>query len=122
MAEPVLPRHGGTRLIGVEFPGMEIKHDRTSLQAIDPFDAEPFEPKRQQPEEAPATNGKVQAAEARRPDWEFRQRGAAGAPDFIGKSRRTDIPVAIVVNRIGARVVLKAFFQKNPVRPRLLAS
>src|SRR5580765_7549692 len=115
MTDSMLPRHWGPRLTRIELPGMQIEHDRLLFPQVDSPDAAAKERIGKEPEQPSPTDWQVRSEQASRPDREFSQAGGAASPDLVWKSQRIRLAVAIVVNRIQARIVREALLRENCV-------
>ncbi len=122
MAKTMVPRHAGTRLARVEFPGMKIEHDRLALTGIDALDAMLKPQGWQHPKVATAAQRQVRPEEPYRTDRELDQPLVTMPPQFVGEARRLDLPVTIVPNRVDAGIVVEARLHQEIISPGLLAA
>src|SRR5437660_462783 len=107
------------RLVGIELPWMKIEDNRLAFAPIDSFDPQAEEVDWQETKVASASDRKIHSKQASSPDRALDQRGVPIAPDPVGKAWGRSVAVAIVENRIHARVVAESFLEQNVVRPRL---
>src|SRR5262245_1867809 len=95
-------RQRDARLKVIDLPGMQVKHDRLPLIAIDAIDA-PLRPAIGKQAEVPATrNRQVESRHAYRRSRQLPERSMA-APDSIGVARRRRDAVPVVMDRKNAR-------------------
>ncbi len=71
VAKAMVPGHGGARLVGVQFPGVKIKHDRLSFVSIHALNAASEPIRWEEPEVAATTDGQVRAKEPGRANREL---------------------------------------------------
>src|SRR6185295_20018805 len=86
---------------------------------IDPPDGRADERPGEQAEIAAAADREVRPEEPERPDRELDQAPITVAPDLIRKARGAPVSVAVVRDRIDARVVPEAFLGEDLVGPAL---
>src|SRR5262249_51338948 len=104
--------HPESGLIRIDFPGMQVEHDRLPLHAIHSFDA-PLRPHVRQLSEVAATgNWEVHTANAHRRSGQLEQRTAV-ALQLVRVPRGFRNAVSIVMDREDARVVCVAFLDKD---------
>src|SRR5437870_11384941 len=104
MTQPSAPRTGQPRLIRIDFPRVYIKQERlaqTSIDAVQPGDRKPHGV---QPEVSATRYGNVQPAEPVHGGRKL-PHDAATIGDAMRESLRVWNAVAIMIDRIDARVV-----------------
>src|SRR5215510_9530575 len=120
VTKTVMPRHWRTRLVRVKFPGMKIEHHRFSLfliDSVDPFAEPGFWEKAKI---ATTANRKIRSEPASCSYGKFDQFLCSIVSNVIRKARSSYTTVAIMEDRIDARIIEKAFLQEDIVGPRLI--
>src|SRR5262245_45107485 len=92
------------------------------LAKVHSSDSRPGQRHREESEITAAADGEIHAEQARGPDGELDEARAPVLPDFVRKTGRRVIPVAVVPDRINTRVVAEALGHQDLVGPRLSAA
>src|SRR6185503_18401680 len=72
-----------------------------------------------QPERAAPSDRKVHAQKTRRADGKLHEARRPVSPDFIRDARRAGLPVSVVKDRVGARVIAESLLEQDLVGPAL---
>lgn len=109
------------RLVGVDFPGMEIEHCRLAVDLVDAAHAPMDDPGRQQAQVAAPRDGQGQLlarqGHVQRGQGEFSD-AAALAPDVVGETRGAGDAVVVVIDGENARIVDEAFLDEDVQGPQ----
>src|SRR5213592_2209045 len=119
---PMAPGHHRAWLVGVQLPRVKIKEDRLPLVSIHPPDPGSGQRQWQEPEVAPSPDGEIDSKKACGPDGKLDQVPGSLSQGFVGEPRGGAVTVAIVEDRVDARVVAEPFLQEDVVRPCLVAA
>src|SRR5262249_38323689 len=108
---------GEARLFRIDFPRVQIEHRRALFDAGHAAAAPARPAVGQDAEVAAAADRQVHAAELYGRSWNFEDRAAVARDDVRMPRRRRDA-VAIVMDRVDARVVAVPFVDEHVERPQ----
>ena len=109
------------RLVGVDFPGMQVEDERLAFALVDRAQAGARIAIGQQPEVTAARDRQLQRAEPGRRQREFEDPPAVRRRHVLRKARCAGYSVLGVTDREQARVVAKAELEQDVERPQALA-
>ena len=98
---------------------MNVEHHRLAFPRVHALNAAPDELEGRQAKISAAPNRKIHAEHTRRADWKFHERCRSVAVNLIGEPRRARLSVSVVQDRVDTRIVAKALFEQDLVRPGL---